>query len=331
MNKLEKGHKLFVNKKLNTSGYGFGGEVIYNIKDGHIPFLSLKEWDFYQITNKRFSIYAIIGHVSYATSLNITLFDFETKKNYYIGKLTPFKKVKMDNNANEDSYVSYKSKKYSISIQRVGKERFIKMEAIDKIYGKCSVDIKLSKTLDDSVLVLLPFDKKNQFYLDQKECLLKASGYVNIGDIKYELDDDSFGLLDWARGVLPFKHEWVWGVGSGIVDGKPFGFNIGSFANTKEATENIFFYDGKTYKMNYVDIDFDKNDYFRKWTYKSDDGSFVFEMVPFYDNFTKTKVLWVDNSCHQMFGHFNGYIIVDGKKIEIKDFLAFTENAHNRW
>lgn len=330
--KIPKNTKLFNNGYPYPFGYAFDGVVDYNLSEGKIPFLRLKEWDFYQITSRKFSFYAIIGHVSYATSINCTLFEFETKKTIYVGKLLPFKQVKMDTNASLDSNIIYESEDYILEFIKKGKERYIRLKARDKRVGECDINIKMEETQRDNILVVTPFDSKKHFYLNQKNCLMKCTGYAKFGEDKYEFkEDENFGLMDWGRGVLPFKHQWIWGNGSGIVDGKYFGFNIGKFGNNEKGTENIFFYDGKSYKLNKVDINFSEEDYMKDWSCSSDDGRFVFNMKPIYDNHTKTKILWVDNECHQIFGEFNGYIIIDNKKIEIKNFFAFIENAHNRW
>ena len=331
MKLIENGTKLFVNGYPNSFGYAYNGAISYNLKEGKIPFLRLKEWDFYQITNRDFSLYAIIGHVSYATSINITLFEFKTNKRIYVGKLLPFKKVVMDNNANLNHNVRYKDKDYYLEFKKEGNNHYIEFEANTKEYTICKASIKLEELCNDNILVCTPFTKKKHFYLNQKNCLMKASGNINFGDNHYNLGDESFGLLDWGRGVLPFKHHWIWGNGSGIVDGKCFGFNIVSFGNNEYGSENIFFYDEKSYKLNKVDIKFSEDDYMNEWEYLSDDGTFCFKMMPIYDNHTKTKMLWVNNECHQVFGNFSGYIVIDGRKIEIKDFWAFTEFAHNRW
>ena len=37
----------------------------------------------------------------------------------------------------------------------------------------------------------------------------------------------AFGVLDWGRGVWTYHNVWYWGSASGLVDGVPFGFNIG--------------------------------------------------------------------------------------------------------
>ena len=80
MKKLRKGDPLFINGYPKNFGYSLGSDLIYNIEDARLPFLRLKEWDFYQIITPKYSFYAILGHVSYATSINCTLFEFETKK-----------------------------------------------------------------------------------------------------------------------------------------------------------------------------------------------------------------------------------------------------------
>ena len=331
MKLIEKGTKLFNDGVPTNFGYAFSGVVDYNIKDAKVPPLRLKEWDFYQIVNNKFSMYAIIGHVSYATSINITLFEYEKNKSYYVGKLLPFKKVVMDNNASQDSSVIYDDKDYHLELRKVGQFRFIDFKANDKKIGQCSATIKLQETQKEHILVSTLFEKKKHFYLNQKNCLMRAYGSIRFGEKKYDLEDKSFGLLDWGRGVLPFKHQWVWGSGSGLVNGKLFGFNIGKFGNNEFGTENIFWYDGKSYKLGKVEITYNPDAYMDDWTYLSDDGKFSFKMKPVYDNHTKTKMLWVDNECHQVFGFFSGYIKIDDNFIQIKDFWAFTEFAHNRW
>ena len=331
-NQINKETKVFDRGLPANFGYSLGGGFVYNIKDVHIPLFRLKEWNFYQFVNEKFSFYAILGHVSYATSIDFTLFEFETGKHYHVGKLLPFKRISLDDNANKDSVISYKDKNINMTFDHKGKTTNIMLNAKSKEFENVSANIVLEDTQDDSILVLTPFEHKKHFYLNQKKCIMKASGSIQFDDVKFNLDqENSFGLLDWGRGYLPLSHHWIWGSLSGVVDGKYFGFNIGKFGNNTSGSENIFFYDNKSYKMDVVEIIFDENDYTKPFEYRSNDGNFVFKMTPFYDNHTKTKVLWVDNECHQIFGRFNGYIIVEDKKIEIKDLIGFTENAYNRW
>lgn len=331
MKKLRKGDPLFINGYPKNFGYSLGSDLIYNIEDARLPFLRLKEWDFYQIITPKYSFYAILGHVSYATSINCTLFEFETKKVIYVGKLVPFKKVMLDKSGDLDSTISYISKDYSMTFKKEGSYRYIDM--VSNMNNKESdIHITLKETQNDSILVSTPFEKKKHFYLNQKINLMEASGEINIEGNKYTLDNKtSFALLDWGRGVLPFKHEWVWGSLSTKIDDVYFGFNLGSFGDNRNGTENIFYYGNKSYKLDEIKISFNKDNYMDEWVYESSCGSFMFKMTPFYDNYTTTRVLWVNNSCHQVFGVFKGYIIIDDKKIEIDNVIGFTEHAKNRW
>jgi hypothetical protein len=54
--------------------------------------------------------------------------------------------------------------------------------------------------------------------------------------------------------------------------------------------------------------------------------------TPIYDRYTETKLLFVNNHCHQIFGKFSGKAVLDdGTVIEVKDLVAFAEHAVNRW
>lgn len=57
---------------------------------------------------------------------------------------------------------------------------------------------------------------------------MPATGYVEYEGKTYEFPEgESFGLLDWGRGVWTYKNTWYWGVAQGMVDGKRIGWNIG--------------------------------------------------------------------------------------------------------
>lgn len=332
-NEIKNRTKLFENGLPTTFGYALEGVVDYNIEDAKTRFMRLKEWDFYQITSPEFCMQLTIGHVSYATSVSCTVFEFMSGHRIEMSRMLPFKKVTLDKNADEPSEVTYKADDFEMAFKVKKNFRQLTLRAKDKTYGDVHIDVSMLTKSQASVLVSTPFEKPDEFYLNEKINLMPTSGFARFGNLDFNFNTkQNFALLDWGRGVLPFKHEWVWGSGSGLVDGKTFGFNIGIFGNNANGTENIFYYDDKSYKLGHVDIYFDKSDYMGKWKFLSDDGSFDFEMTPTYDNYTETKLLFVDNNCHQVFGKWNGSITLpSGERVEIRDFFAFCENAHNKW
>lgn len=133
---------------------------------------------------------------------------------------------------------------------------------------------------------------------------MTARGRAVCGGKEYIFGDGAFGLLDWGRGVWPFHNEWYWSNGTGTVDGKIFGFNLGTgFGNTSQATENMLFYNGKYHKLGRVHFDLD-TEYMKPWRLYDDEGRLDLTLTPCYDRITRMKVLFVDNCCHQMFGGF---------------------------
>ena len=66
--------------------------------------------------------------------------------------------------------------------------------------------------------------------------------------------------------------------------------------------------------------------------FTSSDGRFEMTMTPFYDNYTKSRVLFIGNICHQVFGKWTGTVTLDdGTVLDINDMVAFCEISVNMW
>ena len=196
-----------------------------------------------------------------------------------------------------------------------------------------SCDITLAQPRQDTLVIATPWDKKHHFYYNQKINCLRASGKVQYDGKTYEFDPQTdFAGLDWGRGVWTYDNYWYWGSGSGVVDGHTFGFNIGyGFGNTSAASENVIFYDGVAHKLDDVTFHISDN-YVDPWKFTSSDGRFEMDFVPIIDRAAKTDVKIILTDQHQVFGRMNGTAILDdGTKIEIKDFLCFAEEVHNKY
>ena len=190
-----------------------------------------------------------------------------------------------------------------------------------------------------TMVIVTPFDKPKYFYYNQKIVGFKVEGYFKVGDFEYKFSGlKTRGILDWGRGVWTYKNTWYWGAGAGIVDGHEIGFNIGyGFGDTSAASENCVFYDGVMHKLDQVTFNIPKDEkgkyeYTKPWTFTSNDGRFEMDFTPIIDRKSKTDVLLICSDQHQVFGKFNGKIILDdGKVIILRDFIAFAERVFNKW
>ena len=165
---------------------------------------------------------------------------------------------------------------------------------------------------------------------------MNANGLVNYGNKKIVFKDDD-GILDWGRGVWTYDNTWFWATASHAIDGVPFGFNFGyGFGDTSKATENMLFYDGKAHKLDQVTFHIPQDDkvydFLKEWTVTSNDDRVQLTFTPILDRKDRAKVLFILSDQHQVFGYFNGLVVLDdGTKLEVKDLLGSAEVVHNKW
>ncbi len=313
-------------------GFSRKSTFTYDRKAIKAPPWRIKEWDFYQISNDHLCLQFTIGHASYAGQVSLMLFDFvKGQKLLDLNEILPlpFGSLHMPKDAERDSLLSYNKNGVHMSFETLEDVRTLRCS-----WGGVETAIRLRRNNPDSLVINLPFDEyAHAFYYNHKINCLTAEGAVRAGDQEWRFDKrDSFGILDWGRGVWPFHNEWYWSNGSGWIDGEMFGFNLGcGFGNTDTASENMLFYGGKSHKLGKVDFTLGA-DYKEPWHLTDREGRLDLTLVPVYDRTTRTKLLWVDNCCHQMFGTFTGHAVLDdGTCLQVRDVVSFAEHAVNNW
>lgn len=321
---------------VSEPGYCKTNRYLYSRKEIRANPLRIKEWDFYQISDERYTVQMTFGDISMGGAASFTLFDRKTGERFEAMtlKLLTLGRFHLPEDTNVPHRIRIDGPLTMSVSAREGKRR---LAAKGKIKGEAlSVDISLNVPKGLEYLTMaVPFKEKGHFYLNQKMNCMAASGVIRIGERIIVFDPKTaFCVLDWGRGVWPYHEEWYWGNGSTLLpDGKLFGFEIGwGFGDMSAASENMVFYEGKGHKIGYIALDRDA-DYMQPWHFLSDDGRFDMIMTPEFDNATSTRVLGlVGNRCHQVFGKWNGKVILDdGKVLEIHDMTAFCEHSDNRW
>ena len=327
--------------RLIEAGYTKGLLMDYDRKAIKAGALRIKEWDYYLIANNDYAVALTIDDNSYMGLDGISLLDFRKPwehTNNVMSFLTLGKRHFPASSSNGD--VCNETKKYSISFRHKVDHRLLSFHMDNFMDGKpIRGEIRLENPQQESMVIVTPFaEKETAFYYNQKINCLPASGSVEFDGQTYIFDkENSFGVLDWGRGVWTYDNVWYWGSASGLADGVPFGFNIGyGFGDTSAASENMLFYGGKAHKLSQVTFNIPmkdgREDYMSPWTFTSDDGRFEMDFVPIIDRAACTDVKLICSDQHQVFGRFTGKAVLDdGKEIYIKDFLGFAEKVHNKW
>lgn len=322
--------------RISNPGYAKTMQFQYDRKMIKASPFSLKEWDFYQLVLGDYICQITIGHISYIASFSATLFSVKTGEVKRFTRLKPFplRSLQMPQNPEELNQIEIQGKDYKILFETKSNQRTLKVKAQDLALGKVEIDVVLdAPSTNEKMVIATPLIKKNQFYLNYKENYYGVQGKIRFGDTILQANCQDTAVLDWGRGVWPFKQEWFWGNGAAFTNVGKFGFNIGwGFGDLSHATENMFFWNGKAHKLGHLYVERNENDYMAPWKFKDKTGKFDFVMTPVYDNFTSTKIAFVHTQCHQVFGKYNGNTVLpNGEKLEIRDMLAFCEHAINRW
>lgn len=338
--KLEPGKLLNEEGNLFEAGYANSLVKDYNRFDIKASKWRIKEWDYYYVGNSKYGVALTIADNSYMSLCSLSFLDFE--KPYDITKSVmkffTFGKTKLPSSSKEGD-VTYHDKKVFMTFKHENGKRHLECSWMKYTKDKKDVrlDLYLEETNQDSIVVATPFNKDKHFYYNQKINLLKANGYVKVGDEIIDFNEKTYGVLDWGRGVWTYKNTWYWSSMSGEYEGKRIGFNLGyGFGNNATHSENIFFYEDKSWKLEDVhfDIPFNKHggdSFLEPWKFRSQTGDINLTFTPILNRHANMNVGIIQSLQNQVFGKFSGYILVDGKEYFFSDMLGFAEKVTNKW
>lgn len=296
--------------------------------------LLLKEWDYYLVHDENVGLALTMDDNGYMGLMSASLLDFKHPKEKTLSLMFPFPlgKLKMPANSYEDQVIEYQNKRCHFKFEKKQDKRYLSATIhnfIDKQMMSCEIEI--DDLNDENMSILTPFEKAKRFYLNQKINCMPAKGYVQLGNQRYDFNN-AYSVLDWGRGVWTYHNTWYWGSASGEIDGKRFGFNIGyGFGDCSNASENMLFYDGIAHKLEDVEFHL-PNNLLDEWQFTSSDQRFEMSFTPIIDRAACTDVKLIKSDQHQVFGKFNGFVVLDdGTKLKVNDFLGFAEKVENKW
>ncbi len=335
---LEKTPLLDEKGEVLAPGYCVYNNYIYNREDVKANPMRIKQWDFYQISDSRYTVQMTVADISFGGGGNVSVIDRETGKRVDRLNLSimPRGSLVSSKDGFTPHFLHNKGNNFDMRIQVTPEKRFLTFEGLDSKKKPLKIYIEMDIMPDlQSLTMAVPFKEKGHFYLNQKVNCMPSRGRIETSLGSFDFDEyTAFGVLDWGRGVWPYKCKWYWGNASTYLpDGKIFGFEIGwGFGEMYACTENTLFYEGKAHKIGMVFLEKDETDYMKPWIFTSNDGRFEMTMTPMYDNYTSSRVGLIGNRCHQVFGKWNGEVTLDcGTRLKINNMTAFCEYSDNRW
>ncbi|MCQ2743040.1 MAG: DUF2804 domain-containing protein [Bacilli bacterium] len=340
-------HKMGIGPLLNEEGnlaepgYAFGLVKSYDRSKIKAPKWRIKEWDYYYVGNKDYGVALTVADNGYMSLVSASILEFGDKPNQITMTsmgLFPMGKLKLPRDSRIGDVV-YEKKGIVFKFTHEGSRRRLICNYPD--FGEKGrffhCDIYLEETNGRSMVIATPFKKKGHFYYNQKINNQKAGGYAKLGDKIYDFNKASYGVLDWGRGVWTYKNTWFWSSVNAEYNGHKIGWNLGyGFGDTKAASENMFFFDDKAYKL--LDVKFDipvddknKDSFLETWNFRSSTGDIKVKFRPVLDRASDTNALLIRSNQHQVFGYFTGAIIADDVEYYFEDIPGFAEKVFNKW
>lgn len=310
---------------------------VYDRTKIRAPRFRIKEWDYYLVMGDGFAGAFTISDDGYIGLQSVSLLNFKEGWEHTETILNPFPMGKLRlPQSSETGNTVYKDRRLHMGFFVKDGKRELRCRFKDFYEGKpFSCDIVLDQPEMDTMVIATPWkEKKTAFYYNQKINCMPAEGSMTFDGRTYTFSKDKdFGTLDWGRGVWTYDNRWYWGSGNGIVNGKPFGFNIGyGFGDTSAASENMLFYDGTAHKLEDVIFHIPEGSYMKPWRFTESNGRFEMEFIPMLDRAAKTSAVIIESDQHQVFGKMSGKAVLDdGTVLEIRELMCFAEDVHNRY
>ena len=310
--------------------------------------LRVKEWDYYLVNDGDYALALTIGDMGYAALVSASLLDFQAGS--YITESTmgvlPLGRLHLPATS-AAGVTRFADKRVKMAFEVAGGMRLLSVEFADFKDGQAlSAEIVLDEEPRDSMVIATPWaEDDSAFYYNQKIVGMRAIGRFTLGEATHDfVPGRAFGLLDWGRGVWTHDNTWFWSAAQGMQDGRVFGFNLGyGFGDTTAASENMLFVDGVAHKLGRVDFGIPTRDaaaptvgerylLLRPWHMRDDEGRLHLTFTPDIDRSDYMDFKAVVSDQHQVFGLFDGWVVLDdGTRFEVRGLRGFAEAVHNKY
>lgn len=304
------------------------------------PRWRVKAWDYYCVVSDYGALALMVSDNGYFGLDSVSLMDFEARGQVTATRLKAFPMGKRGlPDGSGAGVIRAAGRQYELTFRNDGRQRHLYGHVYDMPGGPLLFDLILQELPGDSMVIVTPFrNRPRLFYYNQKINCMAAEGRCIHSDREQVFSPaTAFAVLDWGRGVWPYRCTWYWASASGMVQGQRFGLNLGyGFGDTSQASENMLFFGGVAHKLGRVRFDIPgapgRERYLEPWGIEDDQGRLRLRFEPILDRAARTDALLIASDQHQVFGRFSGSArLDDGRTLDIRGLTGFAEKVRNRF
>ncbi len=340
MGEMSKGDLLNEDGTLKEAGYAFSAVKTYNKEAINASRLRIKEWDYHFLESDTFGVALTIADNAYMGFLSVTYIDFEQGTYHTRHKIPPFPMGRTGHpRTPSNGRINLRKGDFTFNYSYTEGKRKLHAHIRNFKDGEpFSLQATLKDEPQDSIVVAIPFEERQDaFYYNQKTPGYLVDGRVSLGKETFAFSEDARGILDWGRGVWPYRTTWYWATAQKKYEGRLIALNLGcGFGDTSAGTENTVFIDGKAHKLGDIRFEITKDEKGRElimkpWRLASDDGTIDLTFTPEIDRHDRANLGLLFTDQHQVFGRFNGTVQTSDETLVITRMRGFAEVVRHRW
>lgn len=282
-----------------------------------------KRWEYWNITTPTHVLAATISSLDYAAVTEVWVLDRRSEQTWGSAQtLLPSRGVELPGSLNR-GVASAQAKDLSIEVRHA--DGITRLRAHT---GEVRFDVSVIRPEHhDCLAVVVPWTS-GRFQYTLKDVALPANGSVTIAGQRHPVPPgESWAVLDHGRGRWPYDVRWNWGAGSGIVDGRSFGIQVGGqWTKHTGSTENGILIDGELHKISEeLEWVYDLDQWRRPWRIRG--GGLDATFTPSYDRKAVTNLGVLASRTDQCFGSWAGRY----RDVAFDGIYGWAEDVHNRW
>ncbi|HEX5360296.1 MAG TPA: DUF2804 domain-containing protein [Fluviicoccus sp.] len=162
-------------------------------------------------------------------------------------------------------------------------------------------------------------------------------GFLNWQGREYDLGSiRAYGHHDYSCGYMRRETWWNWACFSGEIregarQGQRVGLNVSAGVNETGYSENCFWLDGRLVPLHFTRFDFDPANPLEPWTVLADNETLRLTFHPMGMHREAIRAGLVTSHFRQIFGEFQGCMLVDGEEISLNGLTGFVEDQYIKW
>jgi len=299
--------------------------------------LRKKRWDFWGVICDTHLLRLTYASLDYFGLLTMGLLVFDTRQRFEQMQVVPFGRGMRFPERPGGTDIHCTTGNSRLAISETPESTRLVMECRSRAGRHLEADVLVARPAGHETLnVVIPWNDRC-FQFTSKQNTRPATGAAVLDGATYSFGpaNHAYGVLDYGRGVWPYRTTWNWGAANGTQNGRLIGLNLGGqWTDGTGATENGLCIDGRLHKIS-EDLEwrYDRSNWERRWHIRTPGSDRVaLTFTPMIVESNHLNLLLLGTELHWALGRFSGAVVSDqGERIVIDALLGWAEEHCARW